>query len=112
MDRAHRLRTSADFDRVFAAGKRANAGPVSAVVASSGSNEPARIGITVAKGTGSAVARNRVKRRLREIARAELSCIPAGTDVVLVARQEASTKDFQDLADSVRRALRKAGLAC
>ena len=45
-----------------------------------------RLGIAVPKGAGSAVERNRVKRRLRESWRARIDGIPAGRDYVLIAR--------------------------
>jgi len=70
-----------------------------------------RIGITAGKAVGSAVARNRVKRRLRAIAATALPRIPAGTDVVLVAKAESSGKDFQHLEADVIAALGKVGIA-
>ncbi len=45
-----------------------------------------RLGIAVPKGAGTAVERNRAKRRLRETWHARLAHIPAGRDYVLVAR--------------------------
>jgi ribonuclease P protein component len=45
-----------------------------------------RLGIAVPKGAGSAVERNRVKRRLREGWRARIGSIPTGRDYVLIAR--------------------------
>src|SRR5690242_7125929 len=45
----------------------------------------ARVGITVSSKVGGAVVRNRVKRRIREAVRHELSSLPA-VDLVLVAR--------------------------
>ncbi len=64
-----------------------------------------RIGFTCSKKLGNAVARNRAKRRLREIARAVLpgSGRP-GWDYVLVGRPEATaTRNFAlMLADLVR----------
>ena len=45
-----------------------------------------RLGIAVPKGSGSAVERNRVKRRLREVWRARLEQVPSGRDYVLIAK--------------------------
>jgi ribonuclease P protein component len=45
-----------------------------------------RLGITVTKRVGNAVARNRVKRVAREVFRRERNLFPAGCDVVLIAR--------------------------
>lgn len=45
-----------------------------------------RLGIAVPKGAGTAVERNRVKRRLRESWRARLDTVPPGRDYVLIAR--------------------------
>jgi ribonuclease P protein component len=45
-----------------------------------------RLGIAVPKGSGTAVERNRVKRRLRESWRDRIDTIPAGHDYVLKAR--------------------------
>ena len=49
------------------------------------SEEP-RLGLAVPKRVGSAVSRNRVKRRVRELWRARLESIPTGCDYVLVVR--------------------------
>jgi ribonuclease P protein component len=68
-----------------------------------------RIGYTCSKKVGNAVARNRAKRRLREIARA---VIPAqgreGWDYVLIGRKDATaTRNFQALLDDLSKALSK-----
>ena len=61
-----------------------------------------RLGIAVPGRVGTAVRRNRVKRRLREAARESLSVVPEGTDVVIVARSAAAVASFAALQDSVR----------
>ncbi|WP_424969876.1 ribonuclease P protein component [Dinoroseobacter sp. S76] len=63
------------------------------------SSAQTRIGFTCSKKVGNAVARNRAKRRLREIARLELPRHgKPGWDYVLVGRKEATaTRDFAAL---------------
>jgi ribonuclease P protein component len=55
------------------------------------------VGIVVGKKIGTAVVRNRVKRLLREAARARVSCLPPGYDLVLIARQEAAGARLGDI---------------
>lgn len=65
-----------------------------------------RIGLTVTKKIGNAVVRNRIRRRLREAARA---IAPAhgegGCDYLLIAREPALTRVYADLLDDMKRAL-------
>ena len=65
-----------------------------------------RVGFTVSRKVGNAVARNRVRRRLREIAR---MVIPgearSDLDYVMVGRQGALTRDFADLRRELQEAL-------
>jgi ribonuclease P protein component len=72
---------------------------------------PARIGFTVTKKIGNAVVRNRTRRRLKEAARLELAQHElSGVDLVLIGRETTRERDFADLRDDFRRALRKAGV--
>jgi ribonuclease P protein component len=70
---------------------------------------PMRVGFTCSKKVGNAVARNRAKRRLREIARLILPQHGTdGTDYVLIGRNEKTdARDFQDLLADLRTALSK-----
>ena len=67
-----------------------------------------RIGITVSKKVGGAVVRNRMKRRLRELARAILpEAGIAGADHVLIGRTGGIERPFDQLGMDLRRALEK-----
>lgn len=70
---------------------------------------PARIGFTCSKKVGNAVARNRAKRRLREVARLGMpATAQAGWDYVLVGRPVATASlDFEQLCQDFARAMRK-----
>ena len=75
-----------------------------------GDDDPAiGIGFTCSKKVGNAAARNRAKRRLREIARLILPELGRpGWDYVLIGKAEkTATRDFTDLQKDLRYALRK-----
>ncbi len=69
-----------------------------------------RLGFTVTKRVGNAVVRNRVRRRLREAARAVLSERPVwGCDLVLIGREGTIARPFAALLDDLERALARTG---
>ena len=69
-----------------------------------------RIGFTCSKKVGNAVARNRAKRRLREIARLTMPEYGQdGFDYVLIGRRDETAKrDFAAMQSDLRDALEKA----
>lgn len=68
-----------------------------------------RAGYTVTKKIGGAVVRNRMKRRLRALAREFLpSQGLAGADHVLIGREAGIERDFSMLRDELQRAIAKA----
>lgn len=63
-----------------------------------------RVGIIVPRFKHSAVARNRLKRRLRELVRVLLLPVGPPVDIVLRARTEAYAASFDTLSKDIRRA--------
>ena len=67
-----------------------------------------RVGYTVSKKVGNAVARNRMKRRFRALARELLPGAGiAGADHILIGRQSGIERPFALLRDELGRALTK-----
>ncbi len=104
--RARRVTRGADLDALRQGGRRVRTAHLDVRVAPGPA--PARVGIIVPKHRHGSVERNRVKRRLRELARLHLlPAVPSGA-VLLRARPEAYRATFAALARDVERALREA----
>jgi ribonuclease P protein component len=104
-----RLRTRSQFLRVQEQGRKLTAGPLLALALHNGTSTT-RIGFTVSTRVGGAVVRTRIRRRLRELFRKRRDQLPAGIDVVVIARASAAESDYEALArafDSIARKLRE-----
>jgi len=70
---------------------------------------PPRVGFVVSKAVGDAVTRNRVKRRLRHLAREHVSSLPGSAVLVVRALPAAAEASYDalghDLANGLRRVL-------
>ncbi len=84
-DRASRLSTAKEFQRVFARRTRTDLGFITVHAAL---NELAhtRLGLSIGSRVGNAVRRNRVKRLVREAFRLSYAQLPRGVDLVISAR--------------------------
>lgn len=94
--RRRRVLKREEFRRIFAEGRRVSCPEFQLVMRPNDVGE-SRLGLAVGRSVGDAVARNRVKRRLREIFRRNLDAVPSGTDVVVVARSPAAAARFARL---------------
>ena len=100
-----RLRQRADF---LAAASGARVAVPAFVVQARNRNDqgPARVGFTVSKKVGTAVQRNRVRRRLRELVSQVPSFRPQ-CDYVLVGRRSALGRGFDTMLDDLTSALKR-----
>jgi ribonuclease P protein component len=62
---------------------------------------PTRLGLTVSRKIGGAVARNRVKRLLREYFRLSYDQLPSSVDIVFVARQGAAELSYAEVVSEL-----------
>jgi ribonuclease P protein component len=108
-----RLRKHADYQRVYKAGRKQFAkqmtyfftlrpllGPDGTPLRDGDAMSP-RVGLTVGKVMGKAVDRNRIKRRMREAVRKNLSSLSTPVDVVLHPRHSVIDLEFATLEREV-----------
>jgi ribonuclease P protein component len=65
------------------------------------------VGFVVSRAVGDAVTRNRVKRRLRHLAREHSSSLPASGVLVVRALPRAAEASYAELGDDLARCLQR-----
>jgi len=110
--REHRLTTRRQFVRVYERGDKARR--VSFTIFGLPNDlDGCRIGLTVTRRTGSAVARNRIKRVLRDVFRRHRDGLPVAMDLVINGRSamlslsaQRVERDFLDAVSELARKVR------
>jgi ribonuclease P protein component len=113
VQRRNRLSRSRDFDAVYRQG-RSTSTRFLVLYWFEREDDPGepRLGLAVPRAVGNAVARNRIKRQLREAWRARLDRLPADRDYVLIVRpglpEAVASNGFEWLEERVDEVLSKA----
>ena len=109
------LRKHADYQRVYREGKRQSLPLMTFFFAPRVQSPPPpllydgpRIGLTAGKVLGNAVARNRIKRRMRAAVRAHCVVLAGGVDVILHPRKAVLEAEYSQIEREVVRAFRAA----
>jgi ribonuclease P protein component len=107
---ANQLKKKKDFERIFKKGKGFKEDFLYLKVAPN-NLEVSRFGfVTSKKFSANATARNKTKRRLRELIKTNLPDIKKGVDAVIVAMPGLKINDFWELEPLVRSLCEKAGI--
>lgn len=104
-----RLRKRAEFTRVQANGRRVSGRFVTLLILANDCTAP-RLGLIASRKLGPAVARNRAKRRLRDLFRRHRAALgdAAAYDIVAIPRREICNADFADVEADFLNTLRRA----
>lgn len=109
MDKVISLNRNGQFQRLYKKGKSIVA-PSMVVYVKRNGLDINRLGITASKKIGKAVARNRAKRRIRELYRSNLSRFKKGYDFVIVARTKTVFVSHEVLSETFLTAADKLGV--
>jgi len=103
---AHRLTDGASFREATRKGRRSGTRTVVVHLVTDPSQDPSpRVGFVVSKAVGNAVTRNRVKRRLRHLAREHISSLPRSAVLVVRALPAAAGASYAELGTDLARCL-------
>jgi ribonuclease P protein component len=111
LTRAHRLTEPAGFASTVRRGRRAGTRALVVHLELVEGEAPVRVGFVVSKAVGPAVTRNRVKRRLRHLAREQLprleERLPGSAVLVVRALPPAAAADYAELGADLARCLKR-----
>ena len=105
-----RLKLSREFERVRKGGRAVRGGLLMLSVLPVDGEKRFRVGLITSRRVGGAVARNRVRRRLREIVRRNQQALKGGIWFVVIARRSAAQTRSAALEAEWLRLARRAGI--
>ena len=108
--RSSRLSRASEFRLVKASGKSWTGKHLVLAILTRETEEPSRIGIIATRRLGKAVARNQVRRRIREIFRLNQYRVQRGFWVVTIARLSSATATFDELQRDWLRLIERASI--
>jgi len=89
-----RIRKRSDYQSVYREGTRVHLKSF-IVLMNPNCRGKTRLGITASKKVGNSVARNRIKRLVREFFRLNRERLPVSTDIVVIAKKDISLLNYQ-----------------
>ena len=104
-----RLRKRAEFLKLSRHGRKIRTSYFIAAV-SKGTEKNNRIGITVSKKVGNAVARNRIKRLVREYFRRRKDFVSGTNDISIIARKGLTTLSNKQINEKLNKLFKKISL--
>ena len=104
-----RLKRRSEFGRVYTKG-RSYATDLIVVYVLPGRSDATKIGFSVGKKLGGAVARNRARRVLQEATRQFVSNIKSGYSVIVVARARVGEASFSSISAAVKTTFERSGI--
>ena len=96
-----RIRRRADFQRIFREGTKYRT-PHFRVSILPNALSHSRLGVTVGRRIGSAVERNRLKRRIREFFRLNKESLPGSSDLVVTAREGSAGLNYWLVSEELK----------
>ena len=105
-----RLHLQKDFNKVFKKGLKFDNKAVRILAYINEGQHVRRLGLVTPRKVGTAVIRNRTKRRLREIFRTNKHSLEPGLDLIFISKPETASLDYGSLKKIILNSLESAGL--
>ncbi|WP_109507055.1 ribonuclease P protein component [Nocardioides speluncae] len=107
LSKAHRLTSGQAFGAAVRSGRRSGSRTLVAHLLVTDGEGPPLVGFVVSKAVGNAVTRNRVKRRLRHLARERIASLPGSAVLVVRALPASAQATYRELSGDLDRCLER-----